>query len=369
MFEDWKQRKIGHYENRIRSYSHPYKVFQYFASKSKNGEDYMTPDDFIRSLQPYIELQDGVEVDHRYRRMKTQTAVQFFKLADVDGDGLIDFNEYMIFASLLMIPEQHFELAFRALDSDGNGFLTNREFTKLLDAETDATTYFSRLGRREHDSVGVRQCHGMMRLFFGPDGRRSLHRLEFIGFMKRLRHEVLKLEFYHLPVDVMTDTIGVHEMAALLVGYAELPIVQECTRRLRSLPEYHERVSFDEFVDLDDMVARLDEVGRAIRLGMQVMAKDERSMADAGESGPVYVTRDQLSTAIKAATGHSVKHDVIDALFHLLKSDDAGDKIDFGTLCHVVGHRTTMGLDTPRDLGFTRWLSYIADCTRTILFA
>ena len=54
--EKFKARRMRLYENRIRQYSNPDKIFRYFATISAqfpNGtrEDiYMTPDDFVRSL-------------------------------------------------------------------------------------------------------------------------------------------------------------------------------------------------------------------------------------------------------------------------------------------------------------------------------
>ena len=44
------------YENRIRNYSTPDKIFRYFATlkvKQQYGDEiYMTPEDFVRSLMP-----------------------------------------------------------------------------------------------------------------------------------------------------------------------------------------------------------------------------------------------------------------------------------------------------------------------------
>ena len=51
------QRVIG-YENRIRAYSTPDKIFRYFATvnikdpESKEYNIYMTPEDFLRSITP-----------------------------------------------------------------------------------------------------------------------------------------------------------------------------------------------------------------------------------------------------------------------------------------------------------------------------
>eukprot|EP00753_Platysulcus_tardus_P003076 PLAT12238.1.p1 GENE.PLAT12238.1~~PLAT12238.1.p1 ORF type:complete len:486 (+),score=177.69 PLAT12238.1:40-1458(+) len=51
----WRERFIGHYENRLRYRSTPEKVFEYFASVEKAGALFMTPANFIRALTPFQE--------------------------------------------------------------------------------------------------------------------------------------------------------------------------------------------------------------------------------------------------------------------------------------------------------------------------
>jgi hypothetical protein len=64
----FRDRKIIEYENRIRMYSTPDKVFRYFASikivyDQNESQIYMTPDDFLRALTPGIKQPDGLGLD------------------------------------------------------------------------------------------------------------------------------------------------------------------------------------------------------------------------------------------------------------------------------------------------------------------
>lgn len=64
----FRDRKIIEYENRIRMYSNPDKVFRYFASikviyDQNESQIYMTPDDFLRALTPGIKQPDGLGLD------------------------------------------------------------------------------------------------------------------------------------------------------------------------------------------------------------------------------------------------------------------------------------------------------------------
>jgi len=55
--------QIIEYENRMRHYSTPDKVFRYFATLQVTSNDihevFMTPDDFLRSMTPGVKQPDG----------------------------------------------------------------------------------------------------------------------------------------------------------------------------------------------------------------------------------------------------------------------------------------------------------------------
>lgn len=64
----FRDKKVIEYENRIRLYSNPDKIFRYFATvkiiyNNKESELYMTPDDFLRALTPGIKQPEGYGLD------------------------------------------------------------------------------------------------------------------------------------------------------------------------------------------------------------------------------------------------------------------------------------------------------------------
>ncbi|XP_043209499.1 calcium uptake protein 1 homolog, mitochondrial-like, partial [Amphibalanus amphitrite] len=72
----FRDRKIIEYENRIRQYSTPDKIFRYFATLrvvqelpdgTSTSEVYMTPQDFLRSITPGVKQPEGLGLD-QYRR-------------------------------------------------------------------------------------------------------------------------------------------------------------------------------------------------------------------------------------------------------------------------------------------------------------
>jgi len=79
--------QIIEYENRIRHFSTPDKVFRYFATLQvthmhSNGQEshevFMTPDDFLRSMTPGIKQPDNLGLD-QYKKYdpKVQLALYY----------------------------------------------------------------------------------------------------------------------------------------------------------------------------------------------------------------------------------------------------------------------------------------------------
>ncbi|KAG5678736.1 hypothetical protein PVAND_008383 [Polypedilum vanderplanki] len=108
-----KQPEIIEYENRIRSYSTPDKVFRYFATiqyhhHGENFDIFMTPFDFLTSLTPGMKQQEGLGLD-QYKKYDPKSVTQrldlkleedsiFYKLGSY---GLISFSDYIFLLTVL----------------------------------------------------------------------------------------------------------------------------------------------------------------------------------------------------------------------------------------------------------------------------
>lgn len=110
----WTDKIKGNYQNRIRQFSTPEKQFEVFASiKGDSGESFMTLADFRDSILPYDFASASAD------QTSVQDVPDIFQAIDIDGDGLISFDEYVCFLfqidSFLFPPQSspsHFSFHF-----------------------------------------------------------------------------------------------------------------------------------------------------------------------------------------------------------------------------------------------------------------
>lgn len=199
---DMVHRTKGMYENRLRLMSEPKKIFEYFASLDENGEKFMTPVDFIRSITPYtLNPQEivgpGVECKEKLAKVKFPDAsMGVFHLFDRDGDGKISLAEYLFFTTLLSIPVNMFEAAFHMADTDNSETLDASEFQHLMRVMRSNSPMGAayRDGFRsnlvkELDEVAI------IPQFFGPKGDQALSCKQFIKFLNELQSSIIDLQF------------------------------------------------------------------------------------------------------------------------------------------------------------------------------
>lgn len=111
----------GNYENKIRFYSPPEKIFEVFATKQgEDGSLTMTYADFMRALVPYNHesIKTNAQID-QYLDWYGEDIKDLLKLADPDGDQQIAFCEFLLFVTILQIPETTLKRLFFGKYEDG----------------------------------------------------------------------------------------------------------------------------------------------------------------------------------------------------------------------------------------------------------
>ncbi len=92
----------GNYENKIRFFAPPEKIFETFSSiKTDDKGVVMSYDNFFHSMTPYSYTASDEEAN---KYLETHSP-EVLKLVDVNQDGLIDFPEFIFFITILQLPE------------------------------------------------------------------------------------------------------------------------------------------------------------------------------------------------------------------------------------------------------------------------
>jgi Ca2+-binding EF-hand superfamily protein len=177
------------YENRIRAFSAPEKVFALFASKEQDGEAYMTAEDFLRSLHPR-------RSSGKPSKRQQAAAKRLFQLVDLNGDGLISFHEYIFFMTMLSLPPSRFKVAFDMFDTDSSGSLDQKEFASMIEVLKAKST----MGQSKRSDVvsgsnkvkGTKEreaekAKGKYPVLFGVRGTKALTFPRFAAFLEQLQ--------------------------------------------------------------------------------------------------------------------------------------------------------------------------------------
>ncbi|XP_075279304.1 calcium uptake protein 1, mitochondrial isoform X3 [Opisthocomus hoazin] len=228
----FRDRKVMEYENRIRAYSTPDKIFRYFATLkviNEHGESevFMTPQDFVRSITPNEKQPENLGLDQfivkRYDgkiRVKLSSKLlaeliptlqshtmklsqEREKFADEDsifyalGEcGLISFSDYIFLTTVLSTPQRNFEIAFKMFDLNGDGEVDMEEFEQVQSIIRSQTSMGMR--HRDRSTTGNTLKTGfnsaLTTYFFGADLKGKLTISQFLDFQRKLQHDILKLE-------------------------------------------------------------------------------------------------------------------------------------------------------------------------------
>lgn len=189
---DKQLRSFFKYEKRIREMSTREKVFEYFASLKSNGRhSVMSPSDVMRSLVPVYPRKTG-ENSQITSAMNLRLDLDR-ELSPISSQDYFSFHEWLLIEALLSVPEDEISVAFAMLDSDDNGEIDKNEFLQLISS-------FVAKERIMPSSDDI-FCSRLVRILFGEDLKQTLTLQSLELFVKRLRSDIIHLEFEHYDVD------------------------------------------------------------------------------------------------------------------------------------------------------------------------
>ncbi|KAL4240785.1 Calcium uptake protein 1 [Mactra antiquata] len=378
--EEKKKKRIGfhdkrmiEYENRIRAYSTPDKIFRYFATLKvhNNGEweIYMTPEDFVRSITPGMLQPEGLGLDQfkKFDPQKDNIAAlkrQMFDKIELDIEpdsifnklgecGLIGFSDYVFLLTVLSTPPRNFEIAFRMFDINGDGDVDQGEFSRISDILRNQTS----VGRRHRDhavtgSVVKEISSALTTYFFGSDGKKKLTAQEFIAFQTDLQREVLKLEFNRYePVD---GRISEKDFASMLLTYAGFPDKKKTIMIRRVKKAYKDSeaakgISFEEYENFWKFLQNITDVDTALSFY---------------HLAGVSIDQETLKHVAKTVVHVELSDHVVEVVFTLFDENDDG-QLSNREFVSVMKRRLMRGLEKPKDTGFAKLVNSVWTCTKS----
>ncbi|BFF91485.1 calcium uptake protein 1 homolog mitochondrial [Drosophila madeirensis] len=306
----FREKTIREYENRLRLYSSPDKLFRYFATiKMRNHagrwEVYMTPQDFLRSITPGSASQPenlGLDKYHkvteeRAKKYSCSTLASNSIFYKFQKDGLLTFGDYLFLVMLLSVPERYFEMAFRLFDINGDGNLSH----------DDMNLYLAKVCQGDGHVRNMNINH----YFFGPKLNQKLNINVFLEFQRTLTREVLLLEFQALcksPATVLSEVA----FAKVVLAYSAASSSEHSALLLRVQEKYKDSdrgITLDEFLDFFTFLKDVAAVDAALTFHYLSGAN---------------ISRQTLSHIANVVVGVHLTDHIIDVIFTIFDTDDNG---------------------------------------------
>uniref|UniRef100_A0A8C7H324 Solute carrier family 25 member 13 n=1 Tax=Oncorhynchus kisutch TaxID=8019 RepID=A0A8C7H324_ONCKI len=144
-------------------------IFLKYASIQKNDEHYMSPEDFVtRFLHAHTDI-----------RLSDEATSLLAGVVDQKKDGLISFQEFVAFESVLCAPDALYMVAFLLFDKTGKG--------------ADVKQVFSQTTNHQH--IPFNWDSEFMRLHFGMERTKHLSYGEFTQFLLEMQLEHARQAF------------------------------------------------------------------------------------------------------------------------------------------------------------------------------
>ncbi|KAM7408945.1 hypothetical protein PAMA_002594 [Pampus argenteus] len=397
----FRDRKVMEYENRIRAYSTPDKIFRYFATLKVIGEHgdaevYMTPQDFIRSITPNEKQPENLGLDQfvvkRYDGKTEVTppgvgvaqpppphpssgmlcpsfhsvwwtvllkiAQEREKFADEDsifftlGEcGLISFSDYIFLTTVLSTPQRNFEIAFKMFDLNGDGEVDLEEFEQVQSIIRSQTS----MGMRHRDrsttgnTLKTAGCSSALTTyFFGQDLKGKLTISSFLEFQRKLQHDVLKLEFERNdPVD---GRISERQFGGMLLAYSGVQSrkLKQMQKGLKKMFKDAQGITFEEVENFFTFLKNVNDVDTALSFYHMAGASIDK------------VTMKQVARTVAKV---ELSDHVCDVVFALFDCDGNGE-LSNKEFIAIMKQRLMRGLEKPKDMGFTRLVRAMWKCAQ-----
>ncbi|XP_069715779.1 electrogenic aspartate/glutamate antiporter SLC25A13, mitochondrial isoform X2 [Phaenicophaeus curvirostris] len=212
-------------------------IFLKYASVEKNGEFFMSPNDFVTR---YLKITgDGLP--------NASTVQLLAGVVDQTKDGLISFQEFVAFESVLCAPDALFIVAFQLFDKTGKGEVTFE----------DAKQVFGQTMIHQH--IPFNWNSEFVQLHFGKDRKRHLTYAEFTQFLLEIQLEHAKQAFVQRD-NAQSGRVTAMDFRDIMVTirpHMLTPFVEECLVAAAGGTTSHQ-VSFSYFNGFNSLLNNME---------------------------------------------------------------------------------------------------------------
>lgn len=101
----------GNYENKIRFFASPEKVFDIFSTEEDDDVSLMSYEDFLHCMTPY---NNGELLTHEdIKEYLKENKMSVLQYVDADGSGTISYTEFVFFLTLHQVPPARLRKMFK----------------------------------------------------------------------------------------------------------------------------------------------------------------------------------------------------------------------------------------------------------------
>jgi len=197
------EQEVIEQEKRIRQFSTPSTIFDYFSSyqsvdRAGHKTTLMSVSDYYNAVTPGSTLTHGTGrgvytyVDQK--DMESQELYDLNKLPmeesmlnKVQKEGLLTYIDFMFLNLLLATPRRYINMAFHAFDISADGIIELKEYLGIM-------SKIAKL-RIHGDGEDISKESGLINYLFGRDRKKRILLEDFFSLQKQLKDDILYLEF------------------------------------------------------------------------------------------------------------------------------------------------------------------------------
>ncbi|XP_059366250.1 electrogenic aspartate/glutamate antiporter SLC25A13, mitochondrial isoform X2 [Carassius carassius] len=208
-----------------------------YASVEKNGEYYMSPEDFVsRFLHALTDI-----------KLSKEATVLLAGVVDQTKDGLISFQEFLAFEAVLCAPDALFMVAFQLFHKARNGIATFEDVKQVFGQTTI------------HQHIPFNWNSEFVQLHFGAERKKHLNYGEFTQFLLEMQLEHARQAFMQRD-KARTGTITALDFRDIMVTirpHMLTPFVEECLVAAAGGSTSHQ-VSFSYFNGFNSLLSNME---------------------------------------------------------------------------------------------------------------